>query len=1087
MKYTNININVRNKFQGSNWMLALLLTFFFLPVLAQNRTISGVVTDSKGETLPGVNIIVVGSNEGNITDFDGNFKFTIPENATQLMFSFVGYESKTVDISKEMKILNVELVDVSKELDELVVVGYGQMRKSDLTGAVSSVAVNAGEAQTSQNLQSLLQGRASGVQITSSDAAPGAAISMKIRGTGSLTGISEPLYVVDGIIMNSTMDQNILSGSSGTTTPDQNGLTGINPQDIENFEILKDASATAIYGSLGANGVVLITTKSGKTEQPKMQYSGSLSMSHLTNKRDLMSLEEYISFKQALGEAQGSTKLQELTIDAKFPMDWQSWATREAWSQNHRMNISGKTDKTRYYLSGGFSDNQGIIRSTGNSATDMRINLDQEVTQKLRIGTRSSFTFSKLNMTSGANSNAFVSSGLIRQILTYRPYTPTVTGDDDIEIDYENDDAYGPGPYLNDYEDYTSEYRVLSSVYLNLSIQKWLSMRTTVGVDYRSRTRQQYYGITTSTGRNNRGLSQVSNRENMRLNIDHMFNTNYQYRRSRFDGTFGATATSSVISNRLNVGRAFSVLGYREEGLMYSGSITPPDYREFLTNSLSFLGRVVYSFDNKYVLTSTFRADGTSIFAQDNKFSYFPSFALAYRLDQERFMRQYRWLSNAKLRLGWGMVGNQAIDAYQTLYLYQSNTYANALGTAYYSGFSKESITNPDLRWETTQQYNAGLDLGLFRNRINLTIDVYDKVSYDLLQSLDMPLSSGYDRMFINQGSIRNKGVEISLDVAPVRTKDFSLNIAGNISLNRNEIVDIGLEASQLGAHNWAYFLGRDVGTGSYFKHPANIFIQGQPVALFYGLKTTGIITQEEVDEDRRIRLENYLAANPTVTSGSVTENDLKQVSGTLPVWSGSTIELLQAGDFRYYDTNNDGMIDPETDGTVIGNPNPKFTFGFTIDITYKNFFMTSVFNGVYGNDIANSNRMLEEDIKTSDVTYNATRYIQDNYWKHDRISTTHPRMNYTGEAGRFSSYYIEDGSYLRFSSFTIGHNFNLKSRYFSRLSVNVSGNNLLVLTKYRGYDPEVNSFARDPLRVGIDWSSYPKSRSYALGVTLDF
>lgn len=1090
MKFLYIDKKIINKKD----LIVLLMLFFILPVMSQSFVVTGTVTDAKGEELPGVTVRVKGESNGTITDIKGKYSIRVPLKSNELIFTYVGYVSKTISILKNSKTLNVVLEEDVKTLGEVVVVGYGQMRKSDLTGAISSVSVNDVETMTSTNIQSLLQGRAAGVQVTASDAAPGAAINMKIRGTGSLTGSSEPLYVVDGIIMNSTMDQNILSGESGTTAPSQNGLTGINPQDIESFEVLKDASATAIYGSLGANGVVLITTKSGKTEKPKIQYTGSVSTSHITNKRDLMTLEEYIPFKNELGLAQGSSKLQNLVIDGKIPVDWQDWATRQAWSHSHRMNISGKTDKTKYYVAGGYNDLQGVIRSTGSKAMDIRINFDQEVSSRLRIGTRTSFMHSKLNMTSGSNASAFASSGLLRQILTFRPYRLVAGSEDDYidenegVTDMDSEDAYGPSPYLKDYEDFTKEYRVLSSVYLDIKLVKWLSMRTTVGVDYRYRTRQQYYGVTTSNGRNNGGMSQVSNKENMRLNIDHMFNANYRFGKNRLEGTLGVTATTSTDKNRLNVGRSFSVLGFREEGLMYSGTINPPQYTLSPTNSLSFLGRVIYNYDERYVLTATFRADGTSKFAPENRFSYFPSFALAYRLDQENFFRKYRWLSNAKIRLGWGMVGNQNITPYQTLQLYGSNTYSNALGSGYYAGFELERIANPTLKWETTQQYNVGFDLGLLRNRINFTVDLYNKSSYDLLQNIEMPLSSGYSRMYINRGSIRNRGMEISLDLAPVRTKKYSLNIGGNISFNKNKIMDIGLEQSQIGANNWAYFLGTDVGNASYFKHAANIFIEGRPVALFYGLKTSGILTQAEVDEDRRVRMQNFLAVHPTVSPDAVTKENLMSVRGTLPIWSGTQNELLEAGDFRYFDADGNGYIEADADRTIIGDPNPKFTYGFTVDFTYQDFFVNAVFNGVYGNQIANSNRMLEEDIKTIHVEYNATRYIRDHYWREDRISTTDPRMNYAGDAGRFSSYYVEDGSFLRFANLTIGYNINLRrNKFISRVGLNLTGTNLFVITKYRGYDPEVNSFANDPFRVGVDWTSYPKNRTYALGVTLDF
>ncbi|GAB1414604.1 TonB-dependent receptor [Paludibacter sp.] len=1041
---------------------------------SQDRSISGYVKDANNEPLIGASIVVKGSSRGTITDMDGKFTISVPtaNKEAQLEVSYIGYNTQTIVVTNQT-VLNVVLKENEEMLDEVVVVGYGQMQKSDLTGSLSSVKINDAEASSSLNLQSLIQGRASGVQITEGDGAPGSAINMKIRGTSSLNLLGEPLYVIDGIIMNSTMDQNAGGeDASNFQSSAQDGLAGINPQDIKSFEILKDASATAIFGSLGANGVVLITTKSGSTEKPKIQYQGSLTTAHLANKREMLNLEQY-------AEIRSITKNIEIPTNDKTYIDWQDWATRQAWSYNHRVNVSGKTDKTVYYISGGFSSNEGILKQTDAQQSTFRLNLDQDVTPNIKIGTKSSFSYQRLNMTQ--SSSAASTSGLVRQMTLFFPYKPLGTDD---ETGDEGDDVFGPMPWLSDFVDYTDVYRTLSSFYVNVKLNKRLSMRTTLGMDYRTRTRKRFYGNKTWYGKQENGYISVSSQEATRFNIDHMFTYMYKQNKHRINATAGVSFIESIVKDHLVEGKQFSTFAFRENGLMYSNNPIPPLYLEGQTDIFSALARVIYNYDERFVLTSTFRADGTSKFAPGNKFSYFPSFAGAYRLDQEDFMQSVELISNAKLRLGWGLVGNQAISNYQTLSQYSNGMYINSSGSGYYNAYIISNMSNPDLRWETTNQYNLGLDLGMMMNRLNFTVDVYNKRSYDLLQNIELGLSSGYSTMSINRGEILNQGLEVSVDYFPIKSKKMSLNISGNISFNRNKIVNIGLPVSTFGSNEWAAFLGRDIANAAYFKSPANIFIEGQPVALFYGIKVDGIVTQEEQDLDRATRTANYLALNPG--ADPITEANLITVEGTLPLWNNGF--LLQAGDPRYVDVDGDGNIDVELDKTILGDPNPDFTYGFTLDFNYRNFYVSAVFSGVYGNEIVNSNRMIEEDITTQGNIYNLTKKVYDNYWRSDRISTTYPRLLYTGNAGTFTNFIIEDGSFLRFSNLTVGYTHYLRdNKFISSVGISLMGRNLFVLTKYSGYDPEVRSFATDPLRVGIDYSSYPKSRSYAVGVTVDF
>ncbi len=1073
-------------------IFSLLILLMTVQLSAQTRTITGTVKDEKGEELIGANLLIKGEKTGTVTDVYGKFRLAVPANATQIVVSYIGYIPKTVSI-KDKTTLNIVLEADNKSLDEVVVVGYGNMRKSDITGAVSSVKINEAETNSATSLQSLIEGRAAGVQVTTGDAAPGSAINIKIRGTSSLTGSSEPLYVVDGIIMNSTTeDTKNLASDGGMVQNSQNGLTGISPQDIQSMEILKDASATAIYGSMGANGVVLITTKKGKSEIPKIQYVGSLSQATLANPRRMLNLSEYLQFATLMGTPINGAGL----IEA----NWTDLLTTKALSTNNRLNISGKTDNTNYYVSGGYMENNGIIKGTGVKQADFRVNLNQTISKNVSIGSNTSFNYLTTNMTTGSDTRASANSGLIRSMLVFRPYMTDVQASQ--ITDDNNLDNTLPTAWLTKYSDTSIEYRVLSSLFVNVKLNNWLSMRTTGGLDYRSKTRRQWFGLQIYQGMQVGGYAGNASLDVLRYNLDHMFNVALKTGAHKFTGTVGVTsigtsnANNTIINTRFNGNTALQV-----DGMMYGTNPSTPNYNEYITSTFSGLARLIYSYNDKYILTSTFRADGTSKFAPGNKFSYFPSFALAYRVDQEQFMKNQKIISNMKFRAGWGMVGNQGVTPYQTQILYSSNgrLMDNALNNGYITGLGLTGIANPYLKWETTQQYNLGLDLGFFKNRINFTIDAYQKQSTDLLQEIDLPLNAGAGRIWVNRGTIENKGIEFSTDIAIIKTKNTSLNIGGNISFNRNKILNIGLPVAPKGIYNWAATWGAVIGYDPQFKEPANIFIEGYPMGMFFGRKVDGIVSKADQEADRNTRIANYLAANPIdpttqlpINPALLTNTQLASVSGTMPTYNnGSTKVMLSAGDPKWVDINGDGTVDQtgDLDKTLIGNPNPDFTFGFTMDFRYKNFFINAVFNGVSGNQIVNANRMYEERVNSSGANPpNITAAAFYGAWSETNQTGTYPKINHTGYEGIFSSMIVEDGSYLRLSTLTTGYNFRIKGgKPISNLGLSVTGRNLFCITKYKGFDPEVTSFMNDWSRKGIDFGSYPNSRTIILGVTIDF
>lgn len=1058
-------------------LLTLLFLLCVVPLAAQNRVVTGKVSEASGEPMPGVTVYVPETSTGASTDVDGKFKLSVPAKTKQIKVSFIGYDTQTVTLTGKSH-YEIILRTSDNLLDSVVVVGYGQMRKSDITGAVTSVSPNQIEAASSSSIQSLLQGRAAGVNVTSGDAAPGAAINIKIRGTSSLTGSSEPLYVVDGIIMNSTMidTPNGGAGSGQNARASQNGLTGISSQDIASMEILKDASATAIYGSLGANGVILITTKSGTSAVPKINYTGSVTISDMVRKRAMLNFEEYLDYQNTYCDAN-------LDPTDKTGIDWQDEMTRRAISHSHRLSISGKSDKTTYYVAGGYLDNQGIVANTSYSQSDVRLNLEQVLSKYVTIGTRSSFMYTANSMVQGSDTRAANNSGLIKQMLTYRPWTsPTGVNDIDPNLEYD-ETSVGPRAWKDDYNDYSKDYRTLVSLYANVRILPWLNSKTSFGMDYRDKTRQQWWGLQLFQGSNNGGIATVSSFSSLRYNIDQMFNLNFVFDKHRLSATLGVTAISTQnTKNLMSVSQFQGNVDFKEEGMMYGTVIAGTNSGQTgrdKVNSFAALARIVYSYDDRYVLTSTFRADGVSKFAAGNKFAYFPSFALAYRMDRESFLRDSRVITNLKWRVGWGQVGSQAIAAYQTLANYGTRIYTDPYEGSQI-GFAQSNMRNSNLKWETTNQTNVGLDLGLYSGRLNITVDLYHKMTRDLLQTIDIPRSTGFSTMAINQGKIQNRGLELSLDATPVSTKKVTLNLGGNISFNRNKIVDIGVDPGAWGPYTMSAKLGSKIGSANYFNQPANIFIEGRPVALFWGYRVDGIVKQGDYDRDQETR-QRY-QADYQVQNGRTLP--LADCVGTLPTYKGN---MLEPGDPKYYDLNGNGVVDAD-DMTIIGDPNPKFTYGFTVDLSVHDFFINAVFNGSYGNKIANGNRCSEEDLQRKG-NFNISREAYYNMWTPERgDAATYPRPGYNGSTSDFTSFIVEDGSFLRFSTLSVGYAFRFKKKKpISKLTLSVTGRNLFVWTKYSGYDPEVSTFTNDWSKTGVDWGAYPNSRSYIFSVGIDF
>jgi len=1034
-------------------IIRIMLTFVVFVLCtftaaAQTQRVTGTVTDTQGELLPGVSVGIKGTTLGTVTDINGKFTIAIPDGASKtLEFTFIGYTSQTVEIGNRT-VLNVTMQESSQDLEEVLVIGYGSTRKSDLTGSVVSVQLKETDVAQAGSFDVLLQGRAAGVQVTSGNSAPGGAVEIKIRGTSSFNSTSEPLYVVDGVILNS-VSQDVRSAMRGSANMQeaQNPLSSINAKDVLSMEILKDASATAIYGSQGANGVVLITTRQGTTEKPKIEYNTTLGFARRAKTIPVLDLEGYAAWRNEVGTGR-------IDPDTLIAVNWQDELMRTAISQSHRIRVSGVKDQTNYLIAGGFFNNNGIVKQTNVKQADFRINLDQKLGKNIKIGTKSTFTYTTNNMTQGTDPNGDYNSSMIRSMLNSRPYKTHAPVTEDPELTDEYAAYEYPDMWLTQYEDRSEEYRVTPSLFAEIKFTSWLSFRSTAGLDFRNKSRGRSYGKGIKRGKDAIGQAGLATMQSMRWNIDNILTVSKTFdKKHRVTLNAGTTASATRVENSSIENEDFPNFAYPTfgfDGMILGRKPLSEVFSEPLTTLVSFLARGIYSYDDRYVLTATIRSDGSSKFAKENRFSYFPSFALAWRIKQESFMKDVNMIDNLKLRVGWGRVGNQALSPYQTMVTYGTSDAVNyaLFNTGVQIGYRALGVANPALRWETSDQTNIGLDFGLFKDRITGTVEVYDKRTRDLLQRITLAPSGGYDNMWVNRGIIQNRGLEIALDIQPVRSKDVNWSLGGNISFNRNKILDSARPLGLFGHNKWRAFLGDVVTNSTYMKTEANIFIEGKPVALFYGMKTRGII--QTWDEN-------------------------------VPTFDGKPSE---PGMVYFQDLNGDGNI-TRADYTIIGNPNPKFTYGFYTSFSWKNLSLDAMFNGVYGNDVLNGNLIIEN--KTS-FQRNIRRDAYYKAWREDAPSETHPGLGKSPSDIEISDRYIEDGSFLRLSSLTLAYRFDVSYlKWVKALNLSVTGRNLFLLTKYSGWDPEVNSFSFNPLKVGIDWGSYPNYRAITFGLGITF
>jgi TonB-linked SusC/RagA family outer membrane protein len=1039
-------------------------------VFSQSKTITGSVTDDVGLPIPGVSILVKNTkNLGVATDFDGNFNITIPFNQTKiLVFSYLGYTTQEVNVSKTTNV-NLIMISDQTQLDEVVVIGYGTVLKKDVTGSLVTVEVKDNVANQSSTIDQLLQGRAAGVQVTQNAGAPGSGISVKIRGTNSLRGNNEPLYVIDGVIISSAGEDVIAAGGVGNSGQEaQNGLNGINPRDIESIQVLKDASATAIYGSRGANGVILITTKQGVKGKVKINSFITNSIRTMDKKYDVLDGIGYANYQNEASLLNGLNPRYQIDGSQIFGIEydsegnpnvfnrpaqilnWQDELYRNGFSTKSGFSASGGSDNGNYYISLGFDDQKGIVSNSSRKSTDFRINLNQDLTDKLTLKARVSASFNNINFSEGGDltgsNQSFVRNGIL--------FRPVIT--EEVEDLGEDLEASNPYSWVNDFEDVSKAKRYIASLGLTYKLPlKGLKYQLKVGGNVRTKDRRRFYGLTTFQGNLSNGALQISTLNTTSFQVNNFLRFNRTFKRKhRINATAGVTYDVRNVERSIYAVADFVTTELTTQQPFLASLITQP--LRFLKSDqqiFSLLGRINYTFNNKYILTASFRRDGVSKFSEQNRFGLFPSFALAWRLDNEKFIKNLNVFEDLKLRFGWGQIGNHGIGSYGTLSDYGINgqlygTPGNGISVP----LSLNNVANPNLTWETTEQLNFGLDFATKNDRVSGSVDLYDKTTKDLLQSAPIPTSSGFRSILINRGTISNKGLELALNIAAVSTDDFQINIGGNIAFNKTNIETLGGPVRDFYvdgvAQQRSFYFGNQISTGLYFRSPANVFIEGEETGLFYGLESNGIYQTEDTD----------------------------LVDGAVP------------GDVRFVDQNGDGVIDI-LDRTFIGNPNPDFVYGFNLNFKLKGFTADFLFNGVFGNDIANGNLIKLNNAEGLATNISPNAY--NNAWRPEAQSNIYPRLGYDVTAYQaigISDRIIEDGSFLRLNNVTISYDIPVeKSLLMDRFNVYIAGKNLVTWTDYSGYNPEVTSFLNNGLINGVDWNGPRNAKTILLGLNINF
>ncbi|KAB7732909.1 SusC/RagA family TonB-linked outer membrane protein [Rudanella paleaurantiibacter] len=998
-------------------LLLVMMTAQLL--LAQNRSVSGRVSDDSGDPLPGVNVVVKGTQQGATTNADGRYTLSIPAGNVSLTFSYIGYVTQEIPVGNQSS-LNVTLKADDRSLSEVVVVGYGTQRKIETTGSIASVK-SAELIQTPvANVAQGLQARVAGVQVNQNTGAPGGNISVRIRGTNSINGNSEPLYVVDGIQI-----------SNGGGINEVSPLSTINPNDIESVEILKDASASAIYGSRAANGVVLITTKRGRTGATRVTLDSYYGVQNAAKQLPVLNASEFAQLENEVFRNNYYPNPSSLGEG----INWQDVIFREAPIQNHQLSVNGGNDKTQIALSANYFDQKGIIVNSDFKRYSFRLNVDHRISERVKIGTSILGSYAVNNgITTGSTTigdGAVVTGSILGAaigapptLLPYRPDGSLFPFGEQANGQYR--EVTNPLSFAN-VLNRNDIRRTLANVYADFNLVKGLTYRASFNVDMQSRLQDNYSprsNVALADLNDNSGSGSKTNVNNLALlhesilTYNTMFGTNHSLKATAVYATQVENANANSIS-----ATGFPNDATQNEALQLALNRTVNSSRSSQRLD-SYLARVNYGFRDKYFLDLTARVDGSSKFGANHKYGLFPAISAAWRIIEEPFLKNVSWLSDLKLRASYGITGNAAgLNPYQSLATVSASGSDYNINHAYITGINPSGIANPDLRWERSAQSDIGLDIGLLNNRFSIVVDVYQKTTRDLLYVKALPLSSGYGTITGNFASLQNRGIEFAVN-ARLLDGPLKWSVSGNMTVNRNKVLDL------------------DGGTTKERFITAYSLLQvGSPLGIF----------------------KTYVFDGVNQTGETI-----------LPGYDG------RVGGHKVRDLNGDNTI-TAADQTITGNPNPNFIYGFSTNLSFKRFDFSAFLAGSQGNDIYNASRLSFE-----------MPLGQRNQFKGvvNRWSATNPNNQYVSgfQGGRLpiSNYVMEDGSYLRCKNITLGYTLpTIKG--FQNIRVYASANNLFTVTNYSGFDPEVNTYAGSNTAIGIDNLVYPQAKSFLGGIQVTF
>ena len=1002
--------------------LALLLAGF--TAFAQQHTVKGTVTDQDGEPVIGMAVIEQGTGNGAVTDEKGNYSINVSGPDATLEFNALGYTTVVEQVAGRA-VINVKASEEAIALDAVVAIGYGSVKKGDLTTAVSVVSNEDMKLRPVTEAAGFIQGKVAGVQVQQTSGLPGGGMTVRIRGASSIASSNDPLYVVDGVPVG--------EGASA--------IAYLSPNDIESMSILKDASSAAIYGSRAAHGVVLITTKQGKKNQgPKINFSGYVGVSTVARTYDVLNVEQYMDLMTDIDNGSLSSGVDVASMKAagvKDETDWFKETYRPALTQNYQISVSNGNDKMRYYIGAGYTDEKGIIKVAYNRRYNVKASFESDLFKWISVGANVAYSSYRSNgIISGTGSNR---AGVVLSVIN----TPTYARvwDDETNPNFTNSDWYWwqfyganmttPAENMARTENnYSQTDRMILTGYATIRFHKNLNFKSTVTMDRRwVHTYEFLDPIHTSYGRTQHGTASSDRTDDMRMVYDNILTyTNTWAGRHNFEAMAGTSATTS-----------------RWEELKGSRSYFSPDYNNVLWGLnggnngglrgqsqglsrwaiMSYLARVSYNYDSRYYITANFRADGSSKLAPGHKWGYFPSFSAAWRLSGESWLKDVPWLSDLKLRAGWGQSGNQSgladyawVQTYSTIYYDWTEDNDNATATPSLGG--RDKIGNRDLTWETTTQTNVGIDFSVLQGRLSFTLDGYYKYTRNMLMSV--PLPDPNPDIFRNEGEMSNWGLEFSLSSVNFDRRNFQWTTDFNISMNRNRLEKLDLQQVY-------YYTTTSEATTEYIVRME----PGQPLSMFWGLKALGV--------------------DP------------------------------ETGMMIYEDHNGDGKVN-SSDKQYIGNANPDFTFGMTNTLSWKGLNLSFMITGSVGNDIYNASKI--------DMVgmHNAANQITDvlRRWKVPGQITDIPKA---GEVDNIkaSSRWVEDGSYLKIRNITLSYDIThpkLRKANISRIQPYITLDNMITITGYSGYDPEMSQYS-SATSMGVDWGTYPNVKTFIFGVNIDF